>query len=542
MRVAAALTALAAVALAGCGSGGSKQQVVTDTTATATAHTFVDLVPELPNNLDETGTPDPASSAILPTWASELVRPAGAAPGPAAVLPADDAVVPYLATSWDRLPNGDYVFGLRHRAYGVTGDALTAADVRWSLQRAAAASPLAPYLFSLAHIDIADPITILGPHRVRINVTAPSPFTLSVLSSPDLAIYDSRVYRAHAGPGDPWAERWGSSHSASFGAYYVAQFLPRAEIVLAANPGFWRHPYYTRVLIKQVVSAGERLHAVVDGNATHTSDLDWGTFGSATNANPSEGISGTILEDGPGVLAWQLNVSHGPLASPLVRKALSLAIDRTTLAAAVEPDPGSPTALTIPAIFGQSQPGNYDPVEARSLLRTAGYAHGFTIDIATNALVAGDNVVDVLGALDKQLVDQLAVTLHYVFIDNTDQLLALEAAHRVESSLEITAPLLGGPGMLVEQDANTALDPVSPAATEDYHSATLQTTLQQLLDSAPGPGVGTLIHQAATTLDTDEPTIYLLTQPVQNVTRADVTGYRAYTQPVTYYENLRPTS
>jgi len=28
---------------------------------------------------------------------------------------------------------------------------------------------------------------------------------------------------------------------------------------------------------------------------------------------------------------------------------------------------------------------------------------------------------------------------------------------------------------------------------------------------------------------------------VQNVSRANVTGYAAYTQPVIYYENLHPT-
>jgi len=38
---------------------------------------------------------------------------------------------------------------------------------------------------------------------------------------------------AHASAGDPWAQQWGSTHSASYGAYYVAQYLPRAEIVLA---------------------------------------------------------------------------------------------------------------------------------------------------------------------------------------------------------------------------------------------------------------------------------------------------------------------
>ena len=536
MRVAAALAALATIALAAC--GGSRASNTATTPPPAGPHTFVDLVGELPNNLDETGTPSPASTAIVPSWESELVRPAAARPGPNAVLPGDNAVVPYLATTWQRLANGDYVFGLRRQAYGVTGDAFTAADVQWSIARAAARSPLAPFLFSLAHIDAAHPVTILGPHRVRINVTAPSPFTLSVLASPDLAIYDSRVYRAHASAGDPWAQQWGSTHSASYAAYYVAQYLPRAEIVLGANPGFWRSPYYTTVLIKQVVASDDRLTAVTNGSATHTSNLAWSDFATAVNADQSQGVSATVLQDGPAVLAWHLNVSHGPLSKPLVRQALGLAFDRSVLSTGLAPVLASPTALTIPAAFGQRQPRHYDPALARSLMRSAGYPHGFTIDVATNDSVTNGNAVAVLGPLDVQLYAQLAVTLHYVFVDNTDQLLALEAAHKVESSLEVTTPLLGGPGFLVEQDANTALDPVSPAAQEGYHNPTLQAALQQLLTSPPGAATSALIGQAATILDTDEPTVYLVTEPVQNVTRSNVTGYRAYTQPVTYYENL----
>ena len=37
------------------------------------------------------------------------------------------------------------------------------------------------------------------------------------------------------------------------------------------------------------------------------------------------------------------------------------------------------------------------------------------------------------------------------------------------------------------------------------------------------------------------PTVNLVALPVQNVTRANVTGYAAYTEPVTYYEYLHPT-
>jgi len=538
----AVLAALCAGAIGACGGGGVA--ATTSASASLTAHTFIDLVGELPTDLDETGTPDPASVAILPSWSSELVRPAPAAPGPNARLPPDDAVVPYLATSWQRAGDGSYTFALRRGVHGVSGDPFTAADVRWSLERAAARSPVAPFLFALGHIDAADPVTIIDSHTVRVNVTSPSPFTLSVLASYDLAIYDSALYRSHATASDRWAQQWGATHSASFGAYWVETFLPRREIVLAANPGFWRPPYYTRVVIREVLSASARVAAVLAGSATHTSGLDWGDFDNAVDTGATDGARAAILQTGPAVVAWHLDVASGPLANPLVRQAISLSINRAEMAAGIYETYDQPTALTVPAAFGQSQPSAFDPEQARSLLRSAGYPvpAGLVIDVYTNNEEAGGWLGPILTDLSEDLINQLGVNLRVVYVNDSDQLLALEQSPGVQSSIDVDTPLLGGAGVLLEQDANTVLDPVSRAAEQHYASPALQSLLDQLLNSPGGVASAALISQAAASIDATLPTINLVAIPVQNVTRANVTGYSAYTQPVTYYEYLHPTS
>ena len=539
MRV-AALAALVLAGLAGCAGSGSASHSTTSS-ATPAEHTFIDLVGELPTNLDETATPDAASTDLLPSWSSELVRPKGAAPGPNAVLAPDDAVVPYLATSWQRDPNGDYTFRLRRGVRGVSGDPFTAADVKWSLERAVARSPVAPFLFALAHIDSANPVTVLDSHRVRINVTGPSPFTLSVLASYDAAIYDSALYRSHATAADPWAQQWGSTHSGSFGAYWVAWFWSRHEIELEANPGFWRKPYYQRVLIRQVVSAGTRVDEVLAGAATHTSGLPWGNFETAVNSPASDGASATVLQTGPGVISWHFNVTSGPLAKPLVRQAINLGVNRIEMANALDDGFDAPTVLTIPAALGQPQPTVFDPVQARSLLRAAGYPQGVTLDIFTNEDQAGGEAYTLLAILRAQML-QLGVFLRITFVDDTDQLLALEQNRQLQSSIDILTPLLGGAGFLLEQNDNVALDPVSPAANQRYSNPALATLLDQLRNSPPGPTADALIHQAAAIVDGDVPTVNFVAIPIQNVTRAGITGYAAYAQPVTYYEYLRPAS
>jgi len=532
---AAALSALAAACLAACGGGSSSG------TASATAaHTFTDVVNEVPLSLDETATPDPASTALLPSWSSELVRPAPAKPGPDARLPPDGAVVPYLATSWRREPGGSYTFELRRGVRGISGNPFTAADVRWSLARALARSPVAPFLFDLAHIDSADPVTIIDSHRVRVNVTSPSPFTLSVLASYDAGIYDSALYRSHASADDPWALGWGSRHSASFGAYWVAQFVPGREIVLAANPGFWRRPWYARVLIRAVGNPSTRFNDVLAGSATHTSGITWAEFQEAVNIGGASGVSATVLQTGPGVIAWHLNVARGPLANAQVRQALTLGVDRATLAHGFDYGFADPDSLTIPAAFGETQPTDFDPQESRSLLRAAGYPPGaLTITIDTNNAELQGNAVAVLGYLYQDMIE-IGVNLRMIYVNDTDQLLALEQRSAVESTIDSLSPLLGGAGFLLEETGNAALDPVSPAAQQRYANPTLQSLLDGLRNSPGGSAADALIQQAAQAIDSEMATINFVAIPVQNVTRSDVTGYAAYTQPVTYYENLHP--
>jgi peptide/nickel transport system substrate-binding protein len=538
---AAALSALAAACLAACGGSSSASSSSSASATVTAAHTFTDLVGEVPLSVDETATPDPASTQLLPSWSSELVRPAPAAPGANAQLPPDDDVVPYLATSWQRDADGSYSFELRRGVRGDSGDPFTAADVRWSFARAIARSPVAPFLFELGHIDTADPVTIINSHRVRINVTSPSPFTLSVLASYDAGIYDSALYRSHATADDPWALTWGSRHSASFGAYWVAAYVPGHQIVLAANSGFWRRPWYARVVIREVSNPSTRLAAVIGGSATHTSGLNWQEFQEAINIGDDNGVSATLLQTGPGVIAWHLQVAGGPLASAAVRQALTLGVDRATLADGIDGSFATPDSMTIPAAFGQSQPSDFDPEQSRSLLRAAGYPPGaLTIDIDTNNSELEGQAGAVLGFLYQDMIE-IGVNLRMDYVDNPDQLLAIEQHSAVESTIDSQTPLLGGAGFLLEETGNAALDPFSPAAQQHFASSALQSQLDQLRNSADAGAAQTLISQAAATIDSEMATINFAAIPVQNVTRSDVTGYAAYTQPVIYYENLHPT-
>jgi peptide/nickel transport system substrate-binding protein len=502
------------------------------------SRTFIDAMPQLPVDLDASGTPGSATD-LLQSWSSELVRPAGVRPGPTVTLPPADAVVPYLATSWRADRRGDYTFELRHGVRGATGDPFTAADVAWSIARDLASSPAAPFLFSLANLNMRDPVTILGPYSVRINVTAPSPFLLGVLAWYQEGIYDRKLYLAHATATDPWAERWGSAHSATFGAYYVSQFLTSRRIVLLANPHSWVRPYYRKVEIKQMPDGGHRLSAVLAGSADHTTGLDWMNYTQAQLFASASHVSASILQAGPTVESWFLNVTRGPLANVLVRRALSLAVERSDLSGRIYSGHAQPEVLALPSADGQAQPAGYDLAGARRLLAAAGYSRGLRLHVYVSAeLAAGDEAKE-LALLTTDLA-QAGVTLYPTVVYDDDQLLALHQAHQLESTIEDVSPVLGGAAYLLITDDGATIDPVSPAAADGYRDGTLEALLARIQTTPSGPAAQALIRNAERIVNAAVPAINLIELPVQNVTRSDITGYAAYAQPVTYYENLHP--
>jgi peptide/nickel transport system substrate-binding protein len=502
------------------------------------SRTFVDLVPGLPAVLDESGTPAPAT-ALLQSWSSELVRPSAAPPGADTVLPAANSVVPYLATSWHASRGGDYTFELRHGVRGSTGDPFDAADVSWSIERDLATSPVAPFLFSLANLEVRDPVTVLGRYAVRINVSAPSPFLLGVLAWFDEGIFDRNLYLAHATASDPWAERWGATHSATFGPYYVSSFLANRRLVLLANPYSWVHPYYRKVEIKQVSSGGRRVADLLDGSADHTSAIDWKDYTDVLTYGSASRVSASILQTGPAVESWLLNVSRGPLSSVLVRRALSLAVERSDLSGRIYYGHAAPDVLAVPSVYGQAQPAGYDLAEARRLLAAAGYQNGFNLRVYVDSALANGDEAKELASLSSEL-SEVGVTLVPVVVYNEDQLLAIAQAHHLESTIEDIDPVLGGAAFTLIEDDDARIDATSPAAADGYSNAALEALLARLRTSAGGPTSQRLVARAERIVDTDVPAVNLLELPVQNLTRSGITGYGAYAEPVTYYEYLHP--
>ena len=91
----------------------------------------------------------------------------------------------------------------------------------------------------------------------------------------------------------------------------------------------------------------------------------------------------------PSLTCWyiSMNMNKEPFNNPLVREALSYAIDRQLIIDTINAGSGEPAdAIIAPGVFGYYSTGvrEYDPEKAKDLLAEAGYPDGFTTSLWVN--------------------------------------------------------------------------------------------------------------------------------------------------------------
>jgi peptide/nickel transport system substrate-binding protein len=526
-----AVAVLAAAALAACGGGGGS----TAPTATSgpQAKVFIDLLEALPRSLDPADELGPAFDRLESSLASTLVRPAGRPASSATLAPPQD-VDGLLASSWAELGNGDYVFELRHGVQSAYGHELGARDVQFSFTRELARSGTARFLARAAKIALHDPITVLGPLRVRVNVTAPGALTLGILGDFHFGVLDSRAVRAHATRSDPSAHGWLAGHLAFYGAYALSEFDPVRKLLLHASPRTDASPAFGTLAIEAVPSATARVSDLGAAAASHTRELDWTSFQAAARTN------GVRAQTPPATTVATLvpNERFTPFASVLVRRAVSLAIDRAAISRAAFAGFARPARHPVPSTIalpaGVVQPTYaHDLVLARGLLARAGYPHGFTVALAVNPS-DGPEIAAEAAAVAGEL-HRVGVTVRARRVGSAGEAARLARAGTVAAVLESAdAPIASASFEIV---ANYLRH--SPGNIEGYDSPALDALAGPLTTTAAGSAANAAAQQRALTIVASTfPVIPLVEIPSQNVTLAGIRGYAAYASQATYYDQL----
>jgi oligopeptide transport system substrate-binding protein len=305
--------------------------------------------------------------------------------------PGSLAPVPALAARWEISADGlTYTFHLRPDAKWSNGDPLTAQDCVDSWRRILTPSLAADYAYFLYLLRGAEAFnkgqtadfstvgaTARDAHTLVATLTHPAPYFLQILlNSPWRPLH----VRSIAAVGDAYnrGTKWTRPGLlVSSGPFILKEWALNTRVVVEKSPTYWDR-------------ANVRLNAIhfypIDNIDAEDRAFRAGQL-HVTWALPLSKVLPMQQEKSPNLRIdpyletyfFRLNVRQAPLADARIRRALSLAIDRDTLAAKILPGGRQPAPTFIsPLLAGYTPPARraYDLAAARQLLADAGHAGG----------------------------------------------------------------------------------------------------------------------------------------------------------------------
>lgn len=324
------------------------------------------LYGEEPVTLDPALVSDSTSSTYVIEIFSGLVT-----------LDKDLQVVPDLAERWQVSPDGrTYTFYLRHDAKFQDGRPITAADIKYSLERACspelASQPAMVYLNDIegavavmkGQAKEISGLRVVDDYTLSLTIDAPKAYFLAKLTYPTAFVVD----RANVSQGAGW-----TAHPNGSGPFRLAQ-RDSQRIVLERNSDYYRGaPKLDRVTF--VLSGGEPM-TMYENNQLDMVDV--GLNDIERVLDPSNPLHTELtVTDSFDVQYLGMNTQVPPFDDPAVRRAFAQAIDRQRLADVVLMKTVTPAVGILPPGFPGYQAGlqglEFDPDAALASLRQSKY-------------------------------------------------------------------------------------------------------------------------------------------------------------------------
>jgi peptide/nickel transport system substrate-binding protein len=296
----------------------------------------------------------------------------------------DGKLYPGLATEWKLEGPTTWRFKLRQGVKFHNGDPLTSADVKYSIERTydpAAKTMVATVFGTIEKIDAPDASTVV------ITTKKPDP-----LLAARLAFYGGQVvpkkYLESVGNDAFNAKPVGS------GPVRFTSWVKDDRAVLEANPDYWGGKIdMDRWIMRPIPETAPRIAALLKGEVDAITQLPPDQE-ERVAGNASTRVAGALYA---GLYVLAVNSKRPPLDNPLVKQALSLAIDREAIVKELWRGrgvvPNGPIAKGDNHFDASLPPLAYNPAEAKARLQKAGYKGEEVFIETTVAYVAQDKAM-----------------------------------------------------------------------------------------------------------------------------------------------------
>jgi oligopeptide transport system substrate-binding protein len=303
--------------------------------------------------------------------------------------PKTGEIIPDLALSWDVSNNGrEYTFHLRKDAVWSDGQPITAHDVEYSWKRlmdpktGSVSSSLADVIENAKDFRTGKkPVTsvavkALDDHTLWVKLVSPIGYFLGLIEYTAFSPLPMHVIEKlkKEEKEDQWTR---PENIVVSGAYTLVEDHFKQYKVFEKNSKYYRASNVKIQRVKSLIIESYNS----DMNAYKTGQHDW----SCCNSLPPEQMEFVKTKKDfhvdPYLATYFLmtNTTKKPLDSPLVRKALSLAIDRKSIVDNIMRGGQTPTRDFAPigtAGYTGIKSSIFDPAEAKKLLARAGYPNG----------------------------------------------------------------------------------------------------------------------------------------------------------------------
>ncbi|MFN8635185.1 MAG: ABC transporter substrate-binding protein, partial [Chloroflexota bacterium] len=365
----------------------------------------------------------------------------------------DQSVIrPMLATEW-RVRDRRWELKLRPDLRTHNGGILTASDVKFSIERTYdpnAKTSVATAFSTVESVEAPDPLTVVFTTRQP-----------DALLPARLASYGGQMVPrlAFESVGADGFKR----KPVGTGPFKFVEWVPDDRLVLERFDGYWGGaPSFERVTFCPRPETAPRIAALLAGEADLVTNVPADQI-EAINRSGKARVDGALF-NGLHVLA--VNSAVPPLDNPLVKQALSLAIDRESIVKTIHRGQGVvPNGFIAQGDFGFDAtlpPLEYNPERAKQRLQAAGYKGEQIVLETTQGYLLGDRQM-------AELVDEM-----WRKIGVNSKLEFIEIAARAEKTRDKSFK-----GLFWSDPASTVLDPdgmmyrlLGPGGSQDYwHNA-----------------------------------------------------------------------
>lgn len=277
---------------------------------------------------------------------------------------------PLLAVSWDISGDGlRYTFRLRPNVKWHDGEALTSADVRYTILTQKRLGPRGRITFAnVERVDTPDALTAV------IVLSRPTPYLVKALSSAETPIVPQHRY----GDGDPLASP-NLTAPIGTGPFVFDKWVRGNYVSLRRNPNYWRPgaPRLDRVVYRIIPDQASISAALETGEVDAATNIALADLGRLANL-PQLRVDDSYDAYLNNASFLEFNLDNPVLAKPDVRKAIAHAIDRNFIRDRVYYRRANLVDSPVPAVLASYYDDStfhypFDVDSANRLLDAAGY-------------------------------------------------------------------------------------------------------------------------------------------------------------------------